>query len=101
MQSPRRFTVQTAEPASMRVLWFDFEGSGSHITYSEDLKPERISKLKALQPVEARFTELAERKLLTLNTTDLITKRSSWLKKQSMLYRDTPNNLQILNNVKR
>lgn len=87
MQARRRFTIQSVEPADMQILWIDFNENGGYTTHVDDLKPEDIKKLKVLQPVEAQYLELAERKLLKLNSSDVIMKRRDWLRKQSALYR--------------
>lgn len=89
MQARRRFTVQSVESADMEVLWIDFNENGGYTTHVEDLKTEDIKKLKVLQPVEAQYLELAERKLLKLNSSDVIMKRRDWLRKQSALHRRT------------
>lgn len=88
MHARRRFTIQSVEPADMEVLWVDFNENGDgYTTHVEDLKGEDIKKLQILQPVEAQYLELAERKLLKLNAMDVIVKRTDWLRKQSVLYR--------------
>lgn len=72
----------------MEVLWIDFHADGSgYTTHVDDLKTEDIKKVKVLQPVEAQYLELAERKLLKLNSSDVLMKRRDWLKKQSALHR--------------
>lgn len=86
MQARRRFTIQSVEPADMEVLWIDFNENGGYTTHTEDLKTEDIKKLKVLQPVEAQYLELAERKLLKLNSSDVLMKRKDWLRKQSALH---------------
>lgn len=44
MQSRRRFTVQSVEPADMEVLWFDFNENGGYTTHMEELQLEDIKK---------------------------------------------------------
>ncbi|KAK9888270.1 hypothetical protein WA026_000532 [Henosepilachna vigintioctopunctata] len=81
MQKHQRFTVQTAEDCSVEVAWYI--GSDGTNTIAE-LNPEEIKKLKVL---EHDYDYLESRKLLKINSSDILLKKKDWIRKQSLIYR--------------
>ncbi|KAI4455800.1 (e3-independent) e2 ubiquitin-conjugating enzyme [Holotrichia oblita] len=96
MQSRQRFTVQKVEPAAIEVAWHDCPSSDC-TTFSE-IKSIDIKKLKILEPLENCYLELAERRLLKLAASDIMTRKRDWIRKQSALHRsDSQKVLHVVN----
>lgn len=110
MSTRQRFTVQSAETTDIEVAWHECYTSGCTVT---DLKPDEIKKyahflyghflvnipwwfflnfyffifsLKLLEPTDNHYLELAERRLLKLNSSDTLVKKRNWIERQSMMH---------------
>ncbi|XP_044758627.1 uncharacterized protein LOC123316554 [Coccinella septempunctata] len=81
MESSQRFTVQTVKDCMVEVAWFS--GSDGESLFSE-IKAEEMKDLKVL---EHTYDFLDTRKLLKINSSDIIIKKKDWIRRQTALYR--------------
>ncbi|KAK4874199.1 hypothetical protein RN001_013559 [Aquatica leii] len=95
MQTRQRFTVQKAEPIDIEVCWYDSMESAS----PTEIKTEDVKNLKVVEPIENSHLELAERRLLKLNPSDILIKKRDWIRKKSALHQ--PEHHKVLHIVNR
>ncbi|KAK5641416.1 hypothetical protein RI129_009963 [Pyrocoelia pectoralis] len=95
MQTRQRFTVQKVEHSDIEVCWYDSMSS----THLADIKTEDVPRLKVVEPVEDSHLELAERRLLKLNFSDVLLTKKDWIRKQSVLHQ--PEHHKVLHIVNR
>ncbi|KAF5306922.1 hypothetical protein FQA39_LY00152 [Lamprigera yunnana] len=95
MQSRQRFTIQSVKPMDIEVSWYDSMSSACH----SEIKATDFKKLKVVEPLENSHLELAERRLLKLNLSDVLVKKRDWIRKQSALHQ--PEHHKVLHIVNR
>ncbi|KAL3273626.1 hypothetical protein HHI36_015058 [Cryptolaemus montrouzieri] len=81
LHNRQRFTVQAVDNCMVEVAWYSGGEAGNTIC---ELTPEEIKKLKVLDHVYD-YTE--SRKLLKINSSDILLKKKDWIRKQTSIYR--------------
>ncbi|XP_030746050.1 (E3-independent) E2 ubiquitin-conjugating enzyme UBE2O [Sitophilus oryzae] len=94
IQQRQRFTIQQVTDVMIEVALYNHTGYSRIYEISND----DVKRLKVFERLSDACLELAERRLLKLNSHDILLKKKDWVRKLSLMYRpDVPKVRHIVN----
>ncbi|KAF7284596.1 hypothetical protein GWI33_021878 [Rhynchophorus ferrugineus] len=96
LQQRQRFTIQHVSDVHIEVALYSHTSGYSNIY---EIKDEDVKKLKVLEHPSDTCLELAERRLLKLNSHDVILKKKDWIRKLSLNRSELPKVRHIVSKI--